>query len=458
MPQDNVSTRSLRVSSQSKAKVRSALKRSSFPSQKALAVEINMARATVNKFFTGRPIDFLNFVELCQQLNLDWQEVAALDDNDATEANRKEEQIDLKDAPIPKGISARPRESEQLTRYIQDESCRVIAVTGLLKIGKTRLVAQVAHSLSSEFDFIFWRSLKSQQKPEAWLEDALRFFTKDNKLNVEDFSKGLEQLIAFLAEKRCLLVFQDFEFVMQAGEGFGNFSSGYEKYEEILSKADHKKHQSCLVLISRELPKYISVYQDSASPMRLIQLGGLTLEAAREILEGEDISDQRKITGSQDAKDELIRRYDHHPLFIRIAAGHALDIANGNIDRFLEREGPVAVNGIRDLLDKAFGRLSDLEKMLIYWIAICQEPVSENELRRLVPVSIVQLMEVLLSLKRRCFIEVNNQKYSISECIGRYALRIIINQMVSEVVAEDEQLEFFNTYPLVQPFAKENIQ
>lgn len=35
-----------------------------------------MAKATVSKFFTGKPISHLNFVEICETLGFDWQEIS----------------------------------------------------------------------------------------------------------------------------------------------------------------------------------------------------------------------------------------------------------------------------------------------------------------------------------------------------------------------------------------------
>ncbi|MEM9540925.1 MAG: AAA-like domain-containing protein [Cyanobacteria bacterium P01_E01_bin.42] len=35
-----------------------------------------MAKATISKFFTGKPISHLNFVEICETLGLDWQEIS----------------------------------------------------------------------------------------------------------------------------------------------------------------------------------------------------------------------------------------------------------------------------------------------------------------------------------------------------------------------------------------------
>ncbi|HEY9813782.1 MAG TPA: NACHT domain-containing protein, partial [Candidatus Sericytochromatia bacterium] len=45
--------------------------------KKALAIDLGIARSTVQNFFKGTPVSRLNFEEICQRLNLDWQEIVA---------------------------------------------------------------------------------------------------------------------------------------------------------------------------------------------------------------------------------------------------------------------------------------------------------------------------------------------------------------------------------------------
>ncbi|GBF81822.1 AAA-like domain-containing protein [Aphanothece sacrum] len=71
--------RSLRVQQTQLARVKLALQRNGFPSQRALAEEVGLALATVSNFLTGKPVDYTNFEELSRQLGLEWKEIANLD-------------------------------------------------------------------------------------------------------------------------------------------------------------------------------------------------------------------------------------------------------------------------------------------------------------------------------------------------------------------------------------------
>jgi DNA-binding Xre family transcriptional regulator len=71
--------RSLRVQHDCIDRVRLALNRNGFPSQRSLAEDVGFALATVNKFLTGKAVDYTTFEELCRKLELDWREISTLD-------------------------------------------------------------------------------------------------------------------------------------------------------------------------------------------------------------------------------------------------------------------------------------------------------------------------------------------------------------------------------------------
>src|SRR5919202_655721 len=60
--------------------VKLALRRHGFPSQRAFAVELGRSRSTIDNFFKGVQIDYINFVEISERLGLDWQAIAYLEE------------------------------------------------------------------------------------------------------------------------------------------------------------------------------------------------------------------------------------------------------------------------------------------------------------------------------------------------------------------------------------------
>ena len=71
--------RSLRVRGSCIEQVKLAVKRNGYQSQAALAVHLGRAKATVDKFLNGKPVDFYVFEEFCSELGLEWKEMADLE-------------------------------------------------------------------------------------------------------------------------------------------------------------------------------------------------------------------------------------------------------------------------------------------------------------------------------------------------------------------------------------------
>jgi transcriptional regulator with XRE-family HTH domain len=71
--------RSLKVQQNCITKVKLALTRNGFPSQRSLAEDVGFALATVSNFLTGKPVDYTTFEELCRKLGLNWREISTLD-------------------------------------------------------------------------------------------------------------------------------------------------------------------------------------------------------------------------------------------------------------------------------------------------------------------------------------------------------------------------------------------
>ena len=62
-----MSLRSLKVQKDYIDKVKSAVRRNGYPRQKDLAEDLGFALATVNNFLNGKPVDNLNFKEICRK-------------------------------------------------------------------------------------------------------------------------------------------------------------------------------------------------------------------------------------------------------------------------------------------------------------------------------------------------------------------------------------------------------
>ncbi len=76
------SKRSLKASNQGINRARKAVL--AFPTKVDLAADLEISRATLQKFFAGKPVGRENFHHICQKLQLPWQEVAELGEDNQT--------------------------------------------------------------------------------------------------------------------------------------------------------------------------------------------------------------------------------------------------------------------------------------------------------------------------------------------------------------------------------------
>ncbi|MBV8884091.1 MAG: hypothetical protein JO235_08845, partial [Chroococcidiopsidaceae cyanobacterium CP_BM_RX_35] len=121
--------------------------------------------------------------------------------------------------------------------------------------------------------------------------------------------------------------------------------------------------------------------------------------------------------------------YAGNPQILKIAATTIQSLCQGNIAQFLE-QGPVIIGDIRELLDQQFNRLSDLEKKLMYWLAIKQGSVVLPWRGKVVlPVSQSELLEALESLERRSLIEKNSVGFTQTPMVVEYVTKRLIEQV-----------------------------
>lgn len=137
--------RSLRVAPEYIDKVRSALQVNGYPSQQSLATDIGFSLSTVKSFLTGKPVDYLNFVELCKKLRLDWQDIAYKEPEIQTpkpQPTNGEASPFITGAPItqPRYFFGREKELKRLFNLLKCHPLQNAAIIGKKRSGKTSLL------------------------------------------------------------------------------------------------------------------------------------------------------------------------------------------------------------------------------------------------------------------------------------------------------------------------------
>ena len=365
----------------------------------------------------------------------------------------------LAEAPSISRFYGREREITELSRWIQDDQCALVSVFGIGGIGKTTLAAQLieqfrVRSIQSDFDYIFWRSLQSLPLLELLLEEAILFISEGQHVHLpegEDSKIGM--FLDLLRHHRCLLVLDNFESVLESRSPVGKYRKGHEGYARLIQRIGGSRHQSCLLLTSREKPGEIIYLEGKTSPVRSMELSGIIQPMIVEsMLEGEDLY------GDAEAWHDFIERCSGNPLALKLTSANIREIFAGDIASFL-RESGAAFGGIHVLINQQFHRLSNAEQDIMYWLAIrCEQtPLSELSQDILEPTVRKALPTSLESLRRRFMIEVPAPaRFALQPVITDYVIDAFVNKVCEEIMSGE--LDIFASHALIRAQARDYVR
>ncbi len=333
--------------------------------------------------------------------------------------------------------------------WLTRDRCRLFGVFGMGGIGKTAFATKLAEQVQNEFDLIAWRSLRNAPTVESLLVDLVSFLTNQAIATLpQDFNSLLLLFNQVLKQSRCLIVLDNLESVFRSGETTGHYTEGYEGYGEMLRQIEQVRHESCVILTSREKPADMLPPDSSDRMVRSLQLTGLG-EAARQMF-------QPKLANAPET-GKLIDFYCGNPLALTVVSRSINSMFDGDIQEFIDQEANV-LSDIRKLLDQQYSRLPELEQEIMYWLAIERESVSTDSLRQnIVPmVPKAKVLESVFSLRWRSLIEKNGNSYTQQPVVMEYVTDRLLDMAYQSTIERNP--EFLMSYALVQPRAEDYIR
>ncbi|MEH1940985.1 MAG: NB-ARC domain-containing protein [Nostoc sp.] len=353
----------------------------------------------------------------------------------------------------------RTTELETLSQWIVGDACggrshrtRVVTLLGMGGMGKTALSVKLAEQLQGEFEYVIWRSLRHAPFFSDKVTECIKILS-DGQVTTLPASphEQITCLIEYLRKSRCLLILDNFDTLLQQGKGTGCYREGYEPYGELLWRLGETKHQSCVLLTSREKPTEVAALEGDGLSVRTLALSGL------EVAAGQTILTLKGLSGSEDETRQLVECYRGNPLALKIAATSIRDLHEGNIASFFA-EGTSVFKGIGNLLEQHFKRLSTSEQQVMYWLAINREKLFSTELQTAFTPTLPKpkLMSVLESLRWCSLIESNTGGFTQQPVVMEYVTDCLIEQICQEIVTESPQ--YLLTHALMQAQAKDYIR
>jgi WD40 repeat protein/transcriptional regulator with XRE-family HTH domain len=353
----------------------------------------------------------------------------------------------------PPALLGREHELATLRRWLIDDRCHVVALIGLGGIGKSSLAVTIAQQAAAQYDVVLFRSLQNGPPLGEVLDQVAGAISEQRVAPPASLPDKIARLVQLFRERRCLLLLDNFESIMQPGAATGTYRPGYADYRDLLQRLSETDHQSCLLLTSREKPAELGPREGPNAPVRALALGGLDDAACQALLE------EKEIRATADEAAALSRRYGGNPLALKLIGEPIQELFDGDVGAFL-RVGDSFFNGVGKLLEQQFERLPQLEQALLYWLAITREPRSLAELTALLAEMATQrdILAALESLRRRLLIERSGggPGFTLQPVIMEYVADRLVGVAFDEVIAGRPVL--LRSHPLIQATAKEYVR
>ncbi|MEH2070153.1 MAG: NB-ARC domain-containing protein [Nostoc sp.] len=363
--------------------------------------------------------------------------------------------LDWGEAPSISGsFYGRGAELSCLKQWIVKDKCRLVALLGMGGIGKTTLCVKLAEEVESDFEYLIWRSLRNAPPLKELLANLIVFLSDEKEIDIpETVDNQITLLIKYLRKQHCLLVLDNVETILQPGDCAGHYTEGYEGYGQLLKRVGEEPHQSCLVLTSREKPKEFAPLEGAR--VRTLSLPRLEKTEVQEILKDKDLE------GEPTSWTKLVENYSGNPLALKLVSETIRQLFDGNIAAFLN-EGEIIFGDTRNLLEQQFERTSDLEKEIIYWLAIKREAVSLEDLLDdiISPFLKRELLEAVESLRRRSLIEQISEKTSALFTLQPVVMEYITDKLIEQVCQEitSSEIALFNSHALIGATAENYVR
>jgi ATPase family associated with various cellular activities (AAA) len=291
----------------------------------------------------------------------------------------------------------RHAELTKLEQWIAWNHCRLVGIYGWSGMGKTTFAIKLAQKLESQFDYVIWRSLQSAPELPVLCTDILTVLIGADTAIAPELAGSL--LIQQLQEKRCLLIFDDVDAMLPSGDS-SEPTPSQQDYQQLFDRIATVNHQSCLLIAASERPASLERWDGENSPVRSINLPGLSGPAGRQILADKGLA----ISHSALEPDTLIEHLGGNPLALKIAATKIHNLFDSDLRAFLA-QGHTIFSDLWELFDREFQRLSAPQRSLLYWIAIDRRGCQIQRLQEATQLPMREVLTALETLHQRSWIK-----------------------------------------------------
>lgn len=292
-----------------------------------------------------------------------------------------------------------------LSTQIVEKQAQVVTLLGIAGVGKTALAIKVAQTISDHFDCVIWRSLRYAPSLEELLKTILQSLMQTDELPTS-LSALMALLLKQLKQRRCLLVLDQGDAILQAHQLTGTYQTGYEPYGAFFKSLMEVPHLSSLVLTSRESPRELHCLDH---PHLFVHtLAGLGAAASQRHFDYHRYFDNHPADWAA-----FHHYYGGNPLALKLTVAQINDFFDGSRAESLRalKAGEFLLRPFQAAIADQLSRLTPEEHLVL---AALVDPYSETpngvslaQLKKAIPTPEIrrQLLALLDSLVARCLIE-----------------------------------------------------
>jgi len=351
--------------------------------------------------------------------------------------------------PIISHFIERETELEDLKKLINNNT-QLIALLGMSGLGKSTLAVKLMETMENEFECVIWKRL-TNDRPFANVLTSM--IERGIPLGA---GQGVSQLMELLQNHRCLLILDDLESIMRE-DSSGDFSEEYREYGDLLKQVGTRRHQSCLLIISCDIPNSIKELLEKPS-VYTYKVPGFQVEEIKQFLRTIEVN----LSGSDDEWTRFRDYVGGNPSLVKLTASMIRTLRSKDLSHFFNEIDKYGIENpnVTNKLEPQFRKfLLDEEKEIVYWLAINFERVSYDTLNKDIFSTEAQrrLYSNLENLRIKTWINENNEShYTLIELVKNYVLDKIIENICAEII--NGNLNLFKSHALMKTKAKSSIR
>ena len=314
----------------------------------------------------------------------------------------------------------------ELNEY--SKQARLIFIVGMVGVGKS-LLAKTFYNIRHPR---FQNSIQFTAYDDSSVTDIAEYICP--------FSEGAAniRILRTLKQEPCLLILDDFDLDNQ-------------EYIPLLKEIAETKHQSCVIVTCRELPRG---YLDWAYRPKVVTLRGLDEPEAIAILQSEGLSPQ----ANKQLVQALIKKYEGIPWGLQLAVRDILELHNGDLAEYIGKTSTVFSRDFSKEIDGVIARLSPLELEVLYWLALQNQSIFYPEIRDEFTDRKTNLIdgnevdEAVKELNRRLLIEKNEAgialRTTVQLCAKKQLQKILSKEIMAIAANKIDKLRWLRSLDL----------